>query len=120
MMVAVAATCIFAHPALNALQNSPTLETLITIQGAMGVLIALYFAPLPALMAEIFPARIRTSGLSLSYNIGVTIFGGFAPFVLSGLGSITRDPLSPSYYVIFGAAMSGLAIWGVRRRLKLN
>jgi len=120
MMVAVAATCIFAHPALNALQNSPTLETLITIQGAMGVLIALYFAPLPALMAEIFPARIRTSGLSLSYNIGVTIFGGFAPFVLSGLGSITGDPLSPSYYVIFGAAMSGLAIWGVRRRLKLN
>lgn len=120
MILAVAATCVLAHPAFVALQNSPTLSTLVTVQGALGVVIALYFAPLPALMAEIFPAEIRTSGLSLSYNIGVTLFGGFAPFVLTGLSSVTGDPLSPSYYVIFGAVLSGLAIWGVRRKLGLH
>lgn len=120
MTVAAIITFALAHPAFSALQHSPTLATLVTIQGILGVLIALYFAPLPALMAEIFPARIRTSGLSLSYNLGVTIFGGFAPFVLTGLGSVTGDPLSPSYYVMFGAAISGLAIWGAMNRLKLR
>jgi MFS transporter, MHS family, proline/betaine transporter len=71
-------------------------------------------------MSEIFPARTRTSGLSLSYNLGVTIFGGFAPFVLSGLGAITANPLAPSYYVVFGAVLSGVAIWATRTVLKLR
>ncbi|VVE60563.1 membrane protein [Pandoraea captiosa] len=120
MILAVAAAGLLAHPAFAALQNSPDLSTLVTLQGALGVVIALYFAPLPALMADIFPARIRTSGLSLSYSVGVTLFGGFAPFVLTGLSSITHDPLSPSYYVIFGAVLSALAIWGVLSKLGLK
>lgn len=120
MIFAVVAIGVFAYPAFKNLQTSPTLETLIATQAIMGVLIALYFAPLPALMAEIFPARIRTSGLSLSYNIGVTIFGGSAPFFLTGLESVTGDPLSPSYYIILGAVLSGFSIWGVRRTLKLR
>ncbi len=117
MIVAVIATIILAHPAFALLQQSPTLNTLVTVQAISGALIALYFGPLPALMAEIFPAKNRTSGLSLSYNLGVTIFGGFAPFVLTGIGSITADPLAPSYYVILGAILSGIAIFVARTRL---
>ncbi|WP_370459375.1 MFS transporter [Cupriavidus sp. SW-Y-13] len=120
MILAALVAFLFAHPAFSMLQRSPSLGTLILVQGMLGLLIAFYFGPLPALMSEIFPARIRTSGLSLSYNIGVTIFGGFAPFVLTGLGSLTGDPLSPSYYVMVGAALSGAAIWGARRHLRLR
>lgn len=120
MIIAAAAAIVLAHPMFAMLQQSPTLGTLVAVQALMGTIIALYFAPLPALMAEIFPARTRTSGLSLSYNLGVTIFGGFAPFVLSGLSTITANPLAPSYYVIFGAVVSGAAIWGARAVLKLR
>lgn len=120
MMIATAAALLLPYPAFVAVQQSPTLVTLVTVQGLLGLVIALYFAPLPALMAEIFPTRMRTSGLSLSYNLGVTIFGGFTPFVLTGLSSITGDPLSPSYYVMFGAVVSGAAIWGARARLALR
>jgi MHS family proline/betaine transporter-like MFS transporter len=120
MIAGAVATFLLAYPAFALLQQSPSLATLITVQSLLGLLITLYFAPLPALMAEIFPANMRTSGLSLSYNLGVTLFGGFAPFVLTGLGSITGDPLSPSYYVMFGAIASGWAIWGARRRLNLQ
>lgn len=120
MIIAAAAAIVLAHPMFAMLQQSPTLGTLVAVQALMGTIIALYFAPLPALMAEIFPARTRTSGLSLSYNLGVTIFGGFAPFVLSGLGAITANPLAPSYYVVFGAVVSGAAIWGARAVLKLR
>ena len=31
--------------------------------------------------AEIFPAEVRATGMSLVYALGVAIFGGFAPFI---------------------------------------
>ena len=41
-----------------------------------GILMAFYFGPLPALMSEMFPTSLRSTGLSVSYNLGVTLFGG--------------------------------------------
>jgi MHS family proline/betaine transporter-like MFS transporter len=120
MIIATIAAIFLAHPMFAMLQQFPTLGTLVSVQALIGTIIALYFAPLPALMSEIFPARTRTSGLCLSYNLGVTVFGGFAPFVLSGLSAITANPLAPSYYVIFGAVLSGAAIWATRNVLKLR
>ncbi|WP_338829831.1 MFS transporter [Bradyrhizobium sp. 27S5] len=120
MTIGTVAALVLAYPAFAVVKQSPTLGTLVTVQGLLGLVIALYFAPLPALMAEIFPARMRTSGLALSYNLGVAIFGGSTPFVLTGLSSISGDPLSPSYYVMFGALVSGAAIWVVRVRFALR
>lgn len=54
MIIAVLAAIIFAYPMFVILQSSPTLGTLIAVQTVMGTIIALYFAPLPALMSEIF------------------------------------------------------------------
>ncbi|WP_217361932.1 hypothetical protein [Paraburkholderia agricolaris] len=61
----------------------------------------------------------RTSGLSISYNVGVTVFGGFAPLILTTLNVITANPLAPSYYVIFGAAIGALSLCSVRWHLKM-
>ena len=36
-----------------------------------------------ALFAEMFPTNIRSTGMSVSFNIGVTVFGGFAPLILT-------------------------------------
>ncbi|MGY3694441.1 MHS family proline/betaine transporter-like MFS transporter [Bradyrhizobium sp. USDA 3240] len=120
MVIGTVAALVLAYPAFAVVKQSPTIATLVTVEGLLGVVIALYFGPLPALMSEIFPARMRTSGLSLSYNLGVAIFGGFTPFVLTGLSSITGDPLSPSYYVMFGALVSGVALWRARVRFGLR
>jgi len=30
-----------------------------------------------------FPTNIRSTGMSVSFNIGVTVFGGFAPLILT-------------------------------------
>lgn len=54
------------------------------------MIVALCFAPLPALMAEFFPWRTRTRGLSLSYSLGVTIFSGFAPFIATRHQGVRR------------------------------
>ena len=71
-------------------------------------------------MAETFPVQTRAIGMSLSYNIGVTLFGGFAPFIAASLVTLTGDKTAPSYYLMFAALMSLCALLGARLRLKLH
>ncbi|PGH55527.1 MFS transporter [Azospirillum palustre] len=51
------------------------------------------------LLLESFPSHVRATGLSLVYSVGVSVFGGFAQFVVTWLISITGDPISPAWYV---------------------
>ena len=66
---------------------------LLLAQITLGVLTALYVGALPALMAELFPARMRATGLSVSYSVAVAVFGGFAPFISVWLIQTTKAPL---------------------------
>ena len=72
-----------------------------------------YMGGLPALMSELFPTRMRTTGLSISYSFGVAIFGGFAPFINAWLIAVTGSKLAPSFYLMLAAAIS-LAPWSRR------
>jgi MHS family proline/betaine transporter-like MFS transporter len=110
MAAAIAVNTVVTVPLFSMLSASPSPGTLLTVQIGLGMIVALYFAPLPALMAELFPWRTRTSGLSLSYSLGVTIFGGFAPFIVTSLQGATGDPRSPGYYLIFGGILSALGL----------
>ncbi len=119
MLVGTIAAALLAYPVFAMMKTSPTLGTLIICSVIFGTIIALYFGPIPALMSELFPVSTRTSGLSISYNVGVTVFGGFAPLILTTLNVITANPLAPSYYVIFGAAIGALSLCSVRWHLKM-
>jgi MHS family proline/betaine transporter-like MFS transporter len=52
----------------------------------------------------------------LSFACAVTVFGGFTPFIATWLISLTGDSLSPSFYMMFTAALSIIALVVVRRR----
>jgi MFS transporter, MHS family, proline/betaine transporter len=77
---------------------------------------AAYICALPAVMANIFPARTRVTGLSLSYNLGVTLFGGFAPAVFTWLIAVTHNTAAPSFYLMAMAVVSIAAVLSVKRR----
>lgn len=94
------------YPLFRVLVAVPTVGTLTGIQVVLGIIMALYFGPMPAVLTEIFPTAIRSTGMSVSYNVGVTIFGGFAPLVLSWLVSTTGSLTSPSVYYAAVAALS--------------
>ncbi|CAE6796630.1 hypothetical protein R69658_04765 [Paraburkholderia aspalathi] len=81
---------------------------------------ATYFGALPALMSEIFPTQTRATGLAVSYNIGVTVFGGFAPFVITWLIDASGNKLAPGFYLMFCAVVSLLALNAVRSTLKIR
>ncbi len=104
-----------AYPLFVWLVASPTLQTLILVQGIMGVLMAGYMGSLPAFMSELFPTRLRTTGLSISYAFGVALFGGFAPFINAWLIKVTGSPLAPSFYLTFAGIVSLIAMLAARR-----
>ena len=83
---------------------------MIVVELVLSVLATAYFAPLPAIMSSMFPARIRSTGLSLGYNIGVTVFGGFAPFILTWLIGTTGSLLVPGYYLVAVAVIASVSL----------
>lgn len=108
------------YPLFLLLKASPTFATMMLVQFVLGVLLAGYFGVLPALLTDLFPTQTRTTGMSLGYNISVTIFGGFAPFIMAWLVSSSGNILAPSFYVIFAAVISLISLLLIRHRLNLR
>jgi MFS transporter, MHS family, proline/betaine transporter len=97
------------------LASVPTFQTLLLVQATLGVLLSVYMGGLPALMAELFPTSIRTTGLSVSYALSAALFGGFAPFINAWLLAVTGSNLAPSYYLMLAALISLVSLTVTRR-----
>jgi MFS family permease len=70
------------------------------------VYVTLVYAPIAAWLVELFPARIRYSGVSLPYHIGNGWFGGFLPATVFAIVAATGDIYSGLWYPIVVAVMS--------------
>jgi MHS family proline/betaine transporter-like MFS transporter len=108
-----------AYPAFLLLGAAPSLEVLIGMVCWIGLLKSFFSGALPSLMAKTFPVATRVSGMSLSYNISVPIFGGFAPFFAQSLIDLTGSKFAPSYYLMATAALSLAALLVLRWRYRL-
>jgi len=84
-------------------------------QLGMVLLLAPYLSCFATRMAFLFPASIRMSAFSTTYNIGLAIFGGTAPLVASYL--IERDvgEFSPAYLLTGAAVLSLVALLAAPR-----
>ncbi len=120
MLAAVALFVISAYPAFLLVTRFPSLAVLIAVVCWLSLLKTAYSGVLPSLMAEIFPARTRATGMALSYNISVPVFGGFAPFVSTWLIGVTGSSLAPSFYLIGTAVVSFGMLMAVRSRLRIR
>ena len=77
----------------------------IAILVALVLLVTMVYGPIAALLVELFPTRIRYSGMSLPYHIGNGWFGGFLPPTAFAIVAATGDIYSGLWYpiVIAGA-----------------
>ena len=116
MFSASVVAMVVAFPLFLILVASPSVAVLTIVQVVLGILMAAYFGPLPALLADMFPTNIRTTGMSIAYNVGVTLFGGFAPLILAWLVSTTGSLLAPNYYYIVIALISLIGLVNARQR----
>ncbi|RXZ45119.1 MFS transporter [Crenobacter cavernae] len=61
----------------------------------------------PWVMVRAFPAVVRFSGLSFSYNLAYAVFGGLTPMAVTLM--LKNDPLAPAHYVL-ALCVLGLAL----------
>jgi MHS family proline/betaine transporter-like MFS transporter len=119
-MIIVIAVCwlfiLTAYPSFYLMVAWPTLAACVLAAGWLNLVKAGYSGVLPSLLSEQFPVETRAIGVSLSFSIAVTIFGGFAPFIATWLIARTGNPLSPSYYLMFTALLSLIALVAIQRR----
>ena len=62
------------------------------------------------LYAELFPTRVRYSGVSLGFNVATILGGATAPFVASWLTSLTGSSMAPAFYVMAAALVGIVAL----------
>jgi MHS family proline/betaine transporter-like MFS transporter len=103
------------YPVFTMLQQ-PEFFTIALGQAIFAVGVAFYIGPVPALLVEIFPTRVRYTAMSLSYNICAALFGGTAPMVCQWLITATGNTYSIAYYVIVCAVISLVALFYYRDR----
>ena len=70
------------------------------------IYVTMVYGPIAAWLVELFPTRIRYSGLSLPYHIGNGWFGGFLPATAFAIVAATGNIYSGLWYPICVAAMS--------------
>ena len=104
------------YPAYSWLTSEPSIARLLVAQLSICVFVSVYFGVFSTVIAELFPANVRSLGMSLAYNIAVMIFGGFAQFIVTWLIRATGSPMAPAYYVMFGVMVGLVAAFFIRDR----
>jgi MFS transporter, MHS family, proline/betaine transporter len=109
-----------SYPMFRALTESPSVLTLFVVQFSYSLLQVFYTGTIAPVLAELFPTRVRFTGLSVSYGLAVTLFGGTAPFVATLLVKQTGNPIAPAFYIMALALVSGVAMLLTRDRTNID
>src|ERR1700722_5218239 len=109
MIVALVLYLMLAYPLFSWVSRNPSFGDLVLMQVILCGILAAFYGPVSTVLAEQFPARTRSTRLSIAYNIAVMVFGGFAQFFVTWLIEVTGSPIAPAFYVMFGAAVGLLA-----------
>ncbi len=111
MVTAAVLLLVLSLPLLNILQAESTgllLKALVVF--IAGGVVGLLAGPGPAMLAEMFPTRVRYTGLGLAYSLSNAVFSGCAGLIITGLIKQTGNPDIPAWYVMATALVSIVAL----------
>jgi MFS family permease len=96
----------FAFPMMNS-------GNYVVITGAVTIGLifhAIMYAPQPAIMAEMFPTRMRYSGVSLGYQVTSIVAGSLAPIIAVKLLDVYDSSVPIAIYLAGACAVTLLAV----------
>lgn len=103
-----------SYPLVAGVTNASGFWSLTLCVVLLGAAPAFYAGVAPITYIELFPVHARGTGVSLSYNITVAIFGGTCVYLCQWLIEVTGDNRAPAFVLIGAAVISGLATLGLR------
>jgi MFS family permease len=104
---------VFAYPWYAALQSRALDLTVLCVLA--GLAAGLTNGSFAVLLTDLFPTRIRFTGVALVFNVAFTIFSGTAPLVATSLIRDTAMPTSPAYLMMFSGALALIGSLWVER-----
>ncbi|MFF8289416.1 MFS transporter [Streptomyces sp. NPDC016309] len=115
MVSGAVVAAVAAFPLLDLLQDPgvPPAVKGLAVCGA-GMVVGLMAGPGPAMLAEMFPTRVRYTGLGLAYALSNAVFSGCAGLIVTEAVRRTGDADVPAYYVAASCAVSALALATLR------
>ena len=78
----------------------------VAILSILVLYVTMVYGPIAAMLVELFPTRIRYSGLSLPYHIGNGWFGGLMPATAFAISAQTGSVYGGLWYPIVIALMT--------------
>lgn len=106
----------FAFPMMNSANYLLIIAAIV-----IGLMIhALMYAPQPAIMAEMFPTRMRYSGVSLGYQVTSIVAGSAAPAIAVKLLEIYDSWVPIAIYLAVSAAITLVAVFFMRETKGLD
>jgi MFS family permease len=80
---------------------------------ALSAVFSMGLVPVYAFLLEAFPKAVRSSGLSILYALGTTIFGGTTQFVVAWLIERTGSPMVPAWYMLATTVAATIGVIGL-------
>lgn len=114
MLTSCVLVLVLTYPLIQILLNTDSLLVVFAVHAALAASAALFLGCMPAVLVELFPRRIRVTGLSSIYNLASAVFGGFAPLLATALISATGLPAAAGFWVIAAALFSTIAVLVMR------
>ena len=96
---------LLAIPAFLFMMHGAVWSTLVGL-ALLAFPVTFYVANLASSLPALFPTASRYGGMGISYNFAVAIFGGFAPFIMQALVTMTQSSLAPAFWVM-GTSVAG-------------
>ena len=95
-------------------RQTPPLTSILGIIGlllVLGMLSALTYGSVAALLSEMFPAKIRYSSMSIPYHIGAGYLGGFLPLIAGYIVAMTGNAYAGLWYTMAVVGFGLIVAW---------
>lgn len=113
LLVAAVAMLVLIVPGF-ALLPEHNLVPVVLVQALLGgVCLGCYTGPLVCTWVELFPTRVRYTGVSLGFNLSV-IASVSSPFIVTWLLGQTTSLLAPAWYVLAAVVISLISLFAMR------
>ncbi|MFI1853400.1 MFS transporter [Streptomyces sp. NPDC020480] len=115
MLSGAALVAVAAIPLLDLLQDTDRSNLVKGVAVfAAGAAVGLMAGPGPAMLAEMFPTRVRYTGLGLAYSLSNAVFSGCAGLIITETIKRTGEVDIPGYYTTVTCAVSLVALLTLR------
>ncbi len=110
MLTCTLASLALGYPAMRWLAAAPSYTRLAVVCLGLSLVYAACNGVVTALLADIMPSEVRTTGFAFSHAVSVAIFGGFTPAICTWLIHTTGDVAMPGVWLSASAVLTLVAV----------